>query len=130
MEVKASLNYYRMAPRKIRLVADSIRGKRIEEAKVRLSFFPKRSAQPLLKLLESAIANAKNNLGIKEENLSSFYIKKITVDEGPKLKRFRPVARGAAHEIQKKTSHINLVLEEKTKGEKTEANKETKEKNK
>ena len=113
MEIKASLRYLRMAPRKVRLVADLIRGMRIDQAKTELSFSKKRAAEPLLKLLNSAIANAKNNFNIPEEKIKNFYIKRITVDEGPKLKRWRPVARGASHQIQKKTSHITLVLEER-----------------
>lgn len=117
MEIKASLNYYRMAPRKMRLVADLIRGKSIEEARIQLSLLSKRAAQPISKLLESAISNAKNNFGVKEENINNFYIKIIFVNEGPKLKRWRPVARGSAHEIQKKTSHITLILSDKPKSE-------------
>jgi len=113
MEVKAKLNYLRIAPRKVRLVADLIRGKNIIEAQRQLQFCPKRAAKPLLKLLMSAIANAKHNFGISEEDLKKYYIKKLTVDEGPKLKRWRPVARGIAHEIQKKTSHVTLIIDQK-----------------
>ncbi len=122
MEIKASLRYYRAAPRKMRLVADLIRKKRVDSAIVILNFLPKKAAQPILKLLESAIANAKNNFGVKDEEINNFYIKKITIDEGPKLKRFRPVARGSAHEIQKKTSHVNLILDEKEELEKNKDN--------
>jgi len=107
MEVKASLKHLRIAPRKVRLLADLIRGKSVEEAQTILSFSVKRASLPLFKLLKSAAANAKNNLGLEESNL---YISKITVDEGPKLKRWRARSRGQAFEIQKKTSHINLVL--------------------
>lgn len=109
MEVTAKLRYLRIAPRKVRLVADLIRGKNVEQATHILSFTRKRAAKPILKLLNSAIANAINNFQLKKENL---YIDKITVDEGPKLKRWRPRARGVAYEIQKKTSHITLVLKE------------------
>ena len=109
MEVKASLNYLRIAPRKVRLVADLIRGKKVEEAQNILNFIVKKANQPLIKLLRSAVANAKNNFQLDESNL---YISKLTVDEGPKLKRWRPRARGSAAEIQKKTSHITLVLDE------------------
>jgi len=90
-------------------VVDLIRGKTVEEAQTILKFITKRAAQPLLKLLKSAIANAKNNFQLNEENL---YISKITVDEGPKYKRRMPRARGQATEIQKKTSHITMVLDE------------------
>ena len=109
MEVKAKLNYLRIAPRKIRLVADMIRRKKVEEAQIILGFAKKRGARPLLKLLNSALANAKNNFQLDADNL---YISKITVDEGPKLKRWMPRARGRASEIQKKTSHITLILNE------------------
>jgi len=109
MEVKAKLNYLRIAPRKVRLVADMIRGKRVEEAQRILQFTRKRAAGPLLKLLNSAISNAKHNFQLKAENL---WISKLLVNEGPKLKRWRPRARGRAFEIQKKTSHITIVLKE------------------
>ena len=111
MSVVAKLHYLRIAPRKVRLVADLIRGKSVEEAQTILNFTVKKATQPLLKLLNSAIANAKNNFQLEESNL---YISRITVDEGPKYKRWRARARGRASEIQKKTSHITLVL----KGEK------------
>ncbi len=109
MTVTAKLQYLRIAPRKVRLVADAIRGKSIEEARNILRFTVKKGAPPLLKLLNSAAANAKNNPKLAE---ADFYISKIEVNEGPKYKRFRPRARGQAYEIQKKTSHINLVLDE------------------
>ena len=109
MEVKAYLRHLRMAPRKVRLVADLIRGKSVEEAQNILNFTTKRVALPLLKLLKQAIFNAKNNFQLDEKNL---YISKIIVDEGPKLKRVFPRARGHADEIQKKTSHITLILDE------------------
>jgi large subunit ribosomal protein L22 len=109
MEVTAKLRYLRIAPRKVRLVADLIRGKTVGKAKSILKFTTKRAALPLLKLLDSAISNAKNNFRLSSDNL---YIKKITVDEGPKYKRWMPRARGQAYEIQKKTSHITIVLDE------------------
>lgn len=109
MPVIAKLKYLRIAPRKVRLVADLIRGKRIEEAQNILNFKVKKAALPLLKLLRSATANAKNNFQLDESNL---YIAKILVDEGPKYKRWRARARGRAEEIQKKTSHVTVVLDE------------------
>ena len=109
MPVIAKLKYLRIAPRKVRLVADLIRGKRIEEAQNILNFKVKKAALPLLKLLRSAAANAKNNFQLDESNL---YIAKILVDEGPKYKRWRARARGRAEEIQKKTSHVTVVLDE------------------
>lgn len=109
MSVIAKLKYLRIAPRKVRLVADLIRGKRIEEAQNILNFKVKKAGLPLLKLLKQAVANAKNNFQLDESNL---YIAKILVDEGPKYKRWRARARGRADEIQKKTSHVTVVLDE------------------
>ncbi len=109
MSVIAKLRYLRIAPRKVRLVADLIRGKRIEKAQNILNFTIKKAAPPLLKLLRSATANAKNNFQLDESNL---YITKILVDEGPKYKRWRARARGRAEEIQKRTSHVTVVLDE------------------
>lgn len=109
MSVTAKLRYLRIAPRKVRLVANLIRGKSVEEAQTILNFTVKKAAQPLIKLLKSAIANAKNNFQLDSKNL---YISKIMVDEGPKYKRWMPRARGQASEIQKKTSHLTIILEE------------------
>jgi len=109
MEVIAKLRYLRIAPRKVRLVADLIRGKKIEEAQTILNFVRKKAALPLLKLLNQAVANAKNNFRLEEKNL---FIEKIFVDEGPRLKRTFPRARGRADTIQKKTSHVTIVLNE------------------
>jgi len=108
MKIPAKLKYLRIAPRKVRLVADLIRGKSAQEAKAILDFTRKGAASSLAKLLRSAIASAKHNHQINESNL---YISEIFVDEGPKLKRWRTRARGAVAEIQKRTSHITIVLE-------------------
>lgn len=110
-EITAKLSSYRQSPRKVRLVADSIRGKSIKEAKIKLDFITKRATGPLHKLLNSAIANAKD-VGANVENL---WVKAITVDEGRILYRRRPVARGSANPIRKRTSHVNIVLVEKQK---------------
>jgi len=109
MPVTAKLRHLRIPPRKVRLVADLIRGKRAEEAQNILNFTIKKAAFPLLKLLRSALANAKNSFQLDESNL---YISKILVDEGPKYKRWRARARGSANLIQKKTSHITIILDE------------------
>ena len=109
MIVKAKLNYLRISPRKTRLVADLIRGKSVLEAQAILNFIVKKSKEPFLKLLNQAVNNAQNSFQLDEKNL---YISKITVDEGPKLKRWRPRSRGQAYEIQKKTSHISIVLDQ------------------
>lgn len=109
MESTAHLRYIRIAPRKMRLVADLIRGKKFARARLILKFTPNKSAESILKLIESAAASAKHNFGIDEAQL---YISQIIVNEGPKLKRARPRARGKAFPIQKKTSHISVVLGE------------------
>ncbi len=109
MLVEAKVKYIRMAPRKVRLVADTVRGMNAEEAQKVLHFIVKRSTNPVLKLLNSAIANAEHNFNMKKENL---YIAEIKVDGGPIIKRFRPRARGSTSAIQKKTSHISIKLAE------------------
>lgn len=113
--VTAKLRHLHIAPRKVRLVVDLVRGKSASEAAAILNFTTKKASLPILKLLNSAMSNAKNNFQLDPTNL---YISKITVDEAPKIKRFMPRARGSAYEIQKKTSHINLVLDEIKKSEK------------
>ncbi len=120
MEVTAKLNYLRISPRKMRLLTDLIRGKKVGQAKSFLNFKVKRGALPLKKLLESAIANAKNNFSLDE---STLVISEIFVDEGPKLKRWHAMSRGRAFPIQKKTSHVTIVLEGsgKTRTKKVEA---------
>jgi len=110
MEVKARLRFVRVGPRKARLVADMIRGKGSEEALNVLTFTKKAVAKILIKLLKSAIANATQKKNIDVDRL---YIKKITVDQGPTMKRFQPRALGRATTIRKRTSHINIILDEK-----------------
>ncbi|MBI5787102.1 MAG: 50S ribosomal protein L22 [Candidatus Niyogibacteria bacterium] len=109
MDITAELNYFRIAPRKVRLAAGLIRGKRVGEAERELQFLTKRASLPLLKLLKSAVANATHNFNLQKDNL---YISKITVDGGSPLKRIRPRAFGRAFPIKKRTSHITLVLGE------------------
>ena len=111
--VIAKLRYLKIASRKVRLVANLIRGKKVEEAQNILNFTIKKASLPLLKLLKQAVANAKNNFQLNESNL---FITKILVDEGPKYKRWRARSRGKAEQIQKKTSHITVVLDELVKG--------------
>ncbi|MBL7150099.1 MAG: 50S ribosomal protein L22 [Candidatus Pacebacteria bacterium] len=110
MSVIAKLNYLRIAPRKVRLVADLIRGKKVGEAQAILNFTVKKATRPLLKLLKSAISNAKQNFQLLDE--SNLYVSKIIVEEGPKLKRWRARARGTVAPIQKKTSHVTIILDE------------------
>jgi len=109
MPVTAKLRYLRIAPRKVRLVADLIRRKPVEEAQTILSFTTKKAGQVILKILKQAVANAKTNFQLEEKNL---YISKILVDEGPKYKRWMPRARGQAAPIQKKTCHVTIILDE------------------
>lgn len=113
MQVKAQLNNLRLAPRKVRAVAGLIRGKNVNYAVEQLEYYVRRPAPHLLKLIKSAIANAENNLNMVRNNL---YIKELIVNEGVKLKRFRAKGFGRAAPIQKKTSHIKLVLGEITQG--------------
>ena len=110
MEVRASLKFTRIAPRKMRLVVDLVRGKDVNEAVQILSFTNKKSAPVLKKLLQSAIANADQK---KTIDIDTLFVKHISVDQGPTLKRYMPRAMGRASEIKKKTSHVNLVLEER-----------------
>jgi large subunit ribosomal protein L22 len=110
MEVRARLRFVRMAPRKARLVADLIRGKRSEDALNILTFTKKAAAKILIKLLKSAIANATQKK--KTIDIDRLFVKKITVDQGPTMKRFQPRALGRATMIRKRTSHITIVLDE------------------
>lgn len=109
MAVIAKLKNLRISARKVRLIVDLIRGKTVQKAENILNFTIKKAAGPLLKLLKSAVSNAKNNFQLEESNL---YISKITVDEGKKLKRWRARSRGQSFEIQKKVSHITITLDE------------------
>ncbi len=106
--MKATLSNYRQSPRKVRLLADLVRGKKIGDAITTLAHLPKRAAAPVKKLIESALANASSISTVKKENL---YIKKITVDKGVVLKRMRPGARGRGYPLHKHTSHIRVVLD-------------------
>jgi large subunit ribosomal protein L22 len=108
--MKATLKNYRQSPRKVRLVADLVRGKRADESLLTLEFTPKRASDTVSKLIESAVANAVNNDNKKRENL---FVSEITVDEGFTIKRHRPRARGRASKIRKRTSHITVTLTDK-----------------
>ena len=108
--MKAILKSYRQSPRKVRLVADYIRGKNVEAARILLETLPKRASSSMKKLLLSAVANAKNLHGLSQENL---YVKEIRVDEGPTMKRHMPRAFGRVAPIRKRTSHISIVLAER-----------------
>jgi large subunit ribosomal protein L22 len=110
METTAKARFVRIAPRKVRLVMDMVRGKPVEEALQTLSLVRKAASPVIAKVIRSAMANAENNHGIGTDGL---IIKKACVDEGPTMKRFMPRAMGRATMIKKRTSHITVVLAEK-----------------
>ena len=110
MEARAYLRNVRIAPRKVKIVCDLIRGKDAAEASAIMMNTPKAASELLIKLLKSAVANAENNHGMNPENL---YVAEVSVCPGPVLKRIRPRAHGRAFRILKRTSHITLVLKEK-----------------
>jgi ribosomal protein L22 len=105
--VRASARYVRIAPRKVRLIADQVRGLHIEKARALLQFSPRGAAEDIRKLIDSAAANAENNHDLIADEMR---VSSITVDEGPTLKRFRPRAQGRATPIHKRTSHIAVAL--------------------
>lgn len=111
--MRAILNNYRQSPRKMRLVVDAVKGKTVAQARTVLSFMPKVATRPLLKLLESAVANAKENQ--KASETDSLRIADMRVDGGVVLKRSMPRAHGSAYQILKRTSKVTLVLEDKNK---------------
>lgn len=109
MEIKSSARFVRIAPQKVRLVGDMIKGKLFDDALNILSMTNKKAAGIVLKLLKAGAANAE----AKEEiDIDSLYVKNVLVDQGPTLKRFRPRARGRATLIKKRTAHITVVFEE------------------
>ena len=107
MEARAVARYVRISPRKVRLIMDEVRGRKVDEAIKMLSFSPQKGALILKKLLHSAVANAEANPDVDVDTL---YIKRIFADEGPTLKRFRPRAMGRASRIRKRTSHLTVVI--------------------
>ena len=109
MEAKAVARFIRISPQKARLIADSVKGQKVESALNVLRFMPKKGARILRKVMESALANASQNEAIDVDTL---YVKNIFVDGGPSLKRIRPRAMGRASRIIKRSSHITVVLEE------------------
>jgi large subunit ribosomal protein L22 len=105
--ISASLKNYRISPRKVRVVADMIRGKEAVLARQILVNASKKARHPLADLLDSAIANALNNFKLEKENL---YVKEIRVDQGVVMKRHMPVSRGSAHPFKRRTSHVVITL--------------------
>ena len=109
-EANATLKYARISARKVKIVADLIRGKDVDEALAIVKFTPKASSEIIEKLLKSAIANAENNHEMKAENL---YVAEIYANQGPTLKRIRPAAKGSAVRLRKRTSLITIVLKDR-----------------
>jgi large subunit ribosomal protein L22 len=109
MEARAKATFERIAPRKVKIVLDLIRNKPADEAMAILKFTPKAACEPVAKLLKSAMANAENN---NDMDVTRLYVAECSVSQGPTLKRIRPRAQGRAFRINKKTSHITLVLKE------------------
>jgi large subunit ribosomal protein L22 len=107
-EIRAVSKYVRMSPSKIRRVLRQIQGKTYSEALLILEFMPYASCAPIIKVLRSATANARNNFGLDEKNL---VVKSAFADQGPTMKRFRPRAQGRAYRILKQTSHITIVMQ-------------------
>lgn len=108
MAFEVKLRHLKISPRKLRLVVDMVRGKKIDEAQVILGFAVKKGADPILKLLNSAVANVKNN---SKTEINDLIISKIVVDEGPIAKRIMPRAKGKGDRIMKRSSHVTLVLD-------------------
>ena len=106
----ATARYIRISSRKVKVVIDLIRGKSVNEAMGILMFTPKAAAEPVLKVLKSATANAENNMNLSADDL---YVAEVFANQGPTLKRFRPRAQGRASRIRKRTSHITIILDEK-----------------
>jgi len=115
-EVKASARYLRLSPRKVRLVTNLVKGMWAIDAVTQLQFVNKKPASYVAEVIKSAIANGANNFKMKKESL---YIKTITCDAGPKLKRYMPRAQGSAHEIRRPLAHINVTLAERAGSTKT-----------
>src|SRR5712691_8069717 len=109
MEATATLRYLRITPRKVRAVAELIRGKKVGQALAQLAYVEKRAAQPLAKLLRSAVANA-DQAAKGQLDVDALFVLELQVGQGPSLRRFMPRAMGRAFRITKKTSHISIVV--------------------
>ena len=106
----ATARFVRISSRKVKIVIDLIRGKSVNDAEAILMYTPKAAAEPVLKLLRSAAANAENNLGLSRDDL---YVAEVFANQGPTLRRDMPRARGRADRIRKRTSHITIILDQK-----------------
>ena len=105
----ATAKYVRISSRKVKVVIDLIRGKSVAEARAILMYTPKAASEPVLKVLNSAVANAENNLDMQADDL---YVAEVFANQGPTLRRFRPRGRGRATRIRKRTSHITVILDQ------------------
>ena len=127
MQGRAETKYIRMSPRKMRRVADLVRGKRVEDAINILHFTRKSAALPIEKTIRSAVANVINVEGSGKVNIDNLVVKNVMIDAGPTLKRFRPMSMGRGGRIRKRTAHITVLLEEKIlPGKKVETKPESK----
>lgn len=122
MQARSEAKFIRIAPRKVRLLVNLIRGMQIQAARAQLKFSPKQSAEPILKALNSAVANAEHNLKADTKN---FVVLQAFVNEGPKIKRYTPKAQGRATLVRKRTSHITIVVGDKEEAGATKASKST-----
>jgi large subunit ribosomal protein L22 len=114
MEARAQARFVRVTPQKARRVVDLIRGLPASEAQAVLQFAPQAASEPIFKVLSSAVANAEHNYKLDRETL---VVSRAWVDEGPTLKRFRPRAQGRAYRINKRTSHITVIVESRPEGQ-------------
>ena len=110
MEATAKATYVRISPRKVQIVLDLIRNQPADKAMAILQYTPKAACEPVMKVLKSAIANAENNNGMNADNL---YVAACYANKGPTMKRIQPRAKGSAYRIEKRTSHITIVLDER-----------------
>ncbi|NPV71778.1 MAG: 50S ribosomal protein L22 [Firmicutes bacterium] len=110
---RAVARHIRISPTKVRIVANLIKGKKVDEAFAILRFTPKRASVIISKVLKSAVANAENNFEMNGKNL---YVAEAIVDQGPTWKRYQPRQRGQAFPILKRTSHITVVVKERKEG--------------
>jgi large subunit ribosomal protein L22 len=111
MIARAIKRYERVSPRKVKMILDVIRGKGVMEARALLQFHPSRSKIPILKTMNSAVANFKSSVGTLRVDDSELYVKEASVDAGPTMKRWRPGFRGTADMIRRRTCHIKVIID-------------------
>ncbi|MCP4632871.1 MAG: 50S ribosomal protein L22 [candidate division Zixibacteria bacterium] len=110
MEYKAKLRFLKISARKVRQVADLVRGQDVEKALETLYYVPKAASDPLMKTIKSATSNAINSEGSAKVKAEDLFIKELRIDGGPVMKRIRPAPMGRAYRIRKRTSHIDLII--------------------